>query len=324
MVVHGGYQPTVIRARTGSPLRLTFDRREDGDCSSRVVFGDLGVNRFLAPFASTVLDLPTDKPGTFEFSCAMNMLHGTLVLEGDPVVLAGTPPAATAAVSPGAADEEAETTARQAELADLARRVVVGAVLTIPVFVAVMAMDLFDATWVPMALMEPWVQLALIAPVMGWVGWPIHRTGWLGLAHRSADMNSLITLGTVAAFGYSLLAHHRAEPAAGRRPRRLLRSGRGDPHADHARPPPRGPRQGRHRRGHQATDRPATHASRTSSATTPRSTFRSTTSSPVTSWPFGRGRRSPSTARCCPGTRPSTSRWSPAKPCRSPRNPVTR
>ena len=36
-------------------------------------------------------------------------------------------------------------------------------------------------------------------------GWPIHRTGWLALAHRSADMNSLITLGTVAAYGYSLL-----------------------------------------------------------------------------------------------------------------------
>ena len=40
---------------------------------------------------------------------------------------------------------------------------------------------------------------------MLYTGWPIHRTGWLALAHRSADMNSLITLGTVAAFGYSLL-----------------------------------------------------------------------------------------------------------------------
>ena len=49
------------------------------------------------------------------------------------------------------------------------------------------------------------MQLALITPVMFYVGWPIHRTGWLALAHRSADMNSLITLGTVAAYGYSLL-----------------------------------------------------------------------------------------------------------------------
>ncbi|RFZ21379.1 Copper-transporting P-type ATPase [Mycobacterium marinum] len=40
---------------------------------------------------------------------------------------------------------------------------------------------------------------------MFYVGWPIHRTGWLALAHRGADMNSLITLGTFAAYGYSVL-----------------------------------------------------------------------------------------------------------------------
>ena len=40
---------------------------------------------------------------------------------------------------------------------------------------------------------------------MFYTGWPIHRTGWLALSHRTADMNSLITLGTIAAFGYSLV-----------------------------------------------------------------------------------------------------------------------
>jgi Cu+-exporting ATPase len=61
------------------------------------------------------------------------------------------------------------------------------------------------AHWVPAVLLNHWLQLALITPVMFYVGWPIHRTGWLAIAHRSADMNSLITLGTVAAYGYSLL-----------------------------------------------------------------------------------------------------------------------
>ena len=41
VVVLGGYQPGVVRARTGLPLRLAFDRREDGECSSRVVFPEL-------------------------------------------------------------------------------------------------------------------------------------------------------------------------------------------------------------------------------------------------------------------------------------------
>src|SRR3546814_15739471 len=68
-----------------------------------------------------------------------------------------------------------------------------------------MAMEIFDAMWVPDVLMDKWVQLALIAPVFVYTGWPIHRSGWLALSHRTADMNSLITIGTVAAFGYSLL-----------------------------------------------------------------------------------------------------------------------
>ena len=67
-----------------------------------------------------------------------------------------------------------------------------------------MATQFFNATWVPDLLLDPWVQLAFIAPVMFYTGWPIHRTGWLTLSHRTADMNSLITLGTCAAFGYSL------------------------------------------------------------------------------------------------------------------------
>ena len=77
--------------------------------------------------------------------------------------------------------------------------------LTVPVLFAVMAHEVFKAGWVPPALLNHWVQLALITPVMFYTGWPVHRTGWLALAHRSADMNSLITLGTFAAYGYSLL-----------------------------------------------------------------------------------------------------------------------
>ena len=106
---------------------------------------------------------------------------------------------------PAAAEIEAsQAEERRAEIADLTRRVVIGAVLTVPVLYAVMARPL-GAHWVPAVLLNHWVQLALITPVMFYVGWPIHRTGWLALAHRSADMNSLITLGTLAAYGYSLL-----------------------------------------------------------------------------------------------------------------------
>jgi P-type Cu+ transporter len=103
-----------------------------------------------------------------------------------------------------AADPDAESAERQAEIRDLSLRVAVGAVLTAPVVVATMAMDFFDAAWVPGFLVDHWVQLALITPVFVYAGWPIHRAGWAALSRRTAEMNSLITIGTSAAFGYSL------------------------------------------------------------------------------------------------------------------------
>ncbi len=104
-----------------------------------------------------------------------------------------------------AAAEDGEAAERQAEIRDLSIRVIIGAVLSAPVVFAVMSVDLFGVDWIPEILLNRWFQLVLIAPVMFYSGWPIHRTGWLTLRHRTADMNSLITIGTIAAFGYSLL-----------------------------------------------------------------------------------------------------------------------
>jgi len=54
ITVKGGYSPDAVRARTGVPLRIAFDRQEDGDCSARVVFPDLAVSHWLAPHETTV------------------------------------------------------------------------------------------------------------------------------------------------------------------------------------------------------------------------------------------------------------------------------
>ena len=100
---------------------------------------------------------------------------------------------------------DTEAAEREAEVRDLLRRVTLGAVLTAPVLFAVMATEVFGATWVPTLLTDHWLQLALIAPVFFYVGWPIHAIGWRALRNRSAEMNTLITIGTSAAFAYSLL-----------------------------------------------------------------------------------------------------------------------
>ena len=142
VVVKGGYWPDVVRARAGVPLRIVFDRQEDGDCSARVVFADLAQSSWLAPHAQTTVDLLPDRPGRFGFSCGMNMIHGTLLVEAG----AGGEPEATTAADPGVPattasqeTEDAEAAARRAEVADLVRRLVVGSVLTAPVLVTVMA-----------------------------------------------------------------------------------------------------------------------------------------------------------------------------------------
>ena len=209
VTVRGGYSPDHLRARQGVPLRIIFDRQESGECTSRVTFPDFAVNQPLPAFAQTAVQLMPAAAGEFGFACGMNMVHGTLVVEpASPAESAPAPidraqePAVQAPAAEGEpGGQDSETAERRAEIADLTRRVVVAAVLTAPVLFAVMA-----GRVVPVGVLaNHWVELALIAPVMLYSGWPIHRTGWLSLAHRSAEMNSLITIGTSAAFGYSLL-----------------------------------------------------------------------------------------------------------------------
>jgi len=215
ITIHGGYSPNVVQVRQGIPVEIEFDRQETGDCTSRVVFPDLHLSAALPAFQRTTVRFKPQHAGSFGFACGMNMIHGTLIVtpngqaaespEHETPQTTSDYASSDVADQPAAAEiEAAQAEDRRAEIADLTRRVVIGAVLTAPVLYAVMAEPL-GARWVPMILLNHWLQLALITPVMFYVGWPIHRTGWLALAHRSADMNSLITLGTLAAYGYSLL-----------------------------------------------------------------------------------------------------------------------
>jgi P-type Cu+ transporter len=219
ITVKGGYSPDVIRLTQGVPARVVFDRQEAGDCTSTVIFPDLQLSRHLPAHGRAVVEFTPAEAGRSGFGCAMNMVRGSLVVEpsgsdgdaalGDlpsvgtaPPPLGSTPGAAAASGLTDGQDEEAA--ARQAEVADLSRRVLTGALLTAPALYAVMGGEVFGLP-VPAWMHDAWVQLAMIAPVFLYTGWPIHRTGWAALRRRTADMNSLITLGTVAAFGYSLV-----------------------------------------------------------------------------------------------------------------------
>ncbi len=81
ITVDGGYSPSTIRARAGTPLRIVFDRKDNSNCSEEVVFPDFGVRRFLPTGERTVIEITPPKPGKYEFMCGMSMLRGTVIAE---------------------------------------------------------------------------------------------------------------------------------------------------------------------------------------------------------------------------------------------------
>lgn len=210
ITVKGGYSPAVISMRTGTPITLTFDRQETGECTSHVVFADLGLDAMLPGNATTDVELPALPAGEYPFACGMNMVHGLLRVEGEDGSDENTPlPHPNASYTAPAAVDAAEAERREAaeranEIKALTKLVIVGAVLTLPVF-AVTMLHMANPALVPHWMVNPWLQAILITPVMFYCGRPIHTVGFPALAHRSPDMNSLVSLGTSAAYLYSLV-----------------------------------------------------------------------------------------------------------------------
>jgi plastocyanin domain-containing protein len=79
--VSGGYEPAVVRVRSGAPVRLIFERREAAGCSEEVVLPDFGIRKFLPAPGETAVEVSPERPGTYEFTCGMGMLRGKLVVE---------------------------------------------------------------------------------------------------------------------------------------------------------------------------------------------------------------------------------------------------
>ena len=219
--VKGGYSPAIIEAEAGLPLRLIFDRKEDGECSSHVVFSDFGIDLALPAFRTTTLTLHPSEPGEYGFACGMNMLHGTLRvvpgkhhaamakehseseenpniaeshvhMQSQPSVVAEK--SYESAESSNISSDSSNDSSEFREMRTLIARLIVSAIVTIPVFGSTMLM---------LYPMPNWVQFVLMLPVMCYAALPIFRSGFAAIIHRSPEMNALVSLGTVCAFAYS-------------------------------------------------------------------------------------------------------------------------
>ncbi|MCL6552072.1 MAG: heavy metal translocating P-type ATPase [Firmicutes bacterium] len=100
-------------------------------------------------------------------------------------------------------DREAQRRAR--ELRDLRLRLAVAALLSAPILWGSLP-HMGIAVWTPLVLHDWTVQFLLATPVQVWAGWRFYRGLWAALRHRSADMNTLIAVGTSAAYLYSVAA----------------------------------------------------------------------------------------------------------------------
>ncbi|MFI5566494.1 heavy metal translocating P-type ATPase [Streptomyces sp. NPDC051740] len=85
------------------------------------------------------------------------------------------------------------------ELATLRHRLTVSALLALPVVLPAMIPPLQFDNW-------QWLSLTLAAPVVVWGAAPFHRAAWTNLRHGAATMDTLVSVGTLAAFGWSLWA----------------------------------------------------------------------------------------------------------------------
>ncbi len=94
--------------------------------------------------------------------------------------------------------DDADQRYQQAEQAELKIKLLVSAVLTLGIMLGSMLR-------IPL-LSHPLVLLLLTTPIQFWVGWQFYRGAWASARHGMSDMNTLIAIGTSAAYGYSLMA----------------------------------------------------------------------------------------------------------------------
>ncbi|MFE5854825.1 heavy metal translocating P-type ATPase [Streptomyces sp. NPDC056500] len=108
-------------------------------------------------------------------------------------------PAPTHGTTGGPGDGDQEDEGEDRELVTLRQRMITAVTLSIPVIAMAMIPALQFQYW-------QWLSLTLAAPVVTYAGWPFHRAAWKNLRHGAATMDTLVSVGTSAAFIWSLYA----------------------------------------------------------------------------------------------------------------------
>ncbi|MFD6292558.1 heavy metal translocating P-type ATPase [Streptomyces sp. NPDC060205] len=182
-------------APAGSQVELTIGGMTCASCAARV---EKKLNRMDG--VSATVNYATEKAKVaYADGVRVADLIATVVRTGYTAEEPPPPrPPEPAADGKTSADEDAAHP-RDPELAALRERLVVSALLATPVVLLSMIPALQFDNW-------QWLVLTLAAPVVVWGGLPFHRAAYTNARHGAATMDTLVSTGTLAAFGWSLWA----------------------------------------------------------------------------------------------------------------------
>lgn len=138
---------------------------------------------------------------SFDGAVAVDDLIATVEATGYSAALPAPPPGSKESEEQESGERESGERERAAPdvLTALRQRLLTAVVLALPVIAMAMVPALQFENW-------QWLSLTLTAPVVVYAAWPFHKAAWTNLRHGAATMDTLISVGTLAAFGWSLWA----------------------------------------------------------------------------------------------------------------------
>ena len=81
ITVDGGYEPSRVVVNAGQPVRLNFLRRDKSSCLEEVRLPDFHIAQELQLNQVTAIEFQPDKPGTYAFTCGINMFRGVIEVQ---------------------------------------------------------------------------------------------------------------------------------------------------------------------------------------------------------------------------------------------------
>lgn len=168
-----GYHPAHIQLQKGIPAEITFHRVTPSNCYKEILFEEEGILEPIAQDEEKVIRFTPQDLGEYEFSCGMKMQKGTYTV--------------------------VEKTKKSLSLF---QRFWITSIFTVPLVILMIGMSTGGISHQVMR----WGTFLATTPIMLVAGVPYIRSAWASFKKHNSNMDTLVALGTLVAYFYSLVA----------------------------------------------------------------------------------------------------------------------